>query len=167
MIPLHIDVNEREVVIVGGGSIAYRRLCLFLNEGALITVVSPTAVKEIEDLQRLNLIKWVKKKVDLNDVKHAFLIVAATNDPSINDWLAKNINEYQLINNASNAENGNVTVPKTVKKGRLTLSISTGGASPKLSKQLSEQLITQFDEQFIEQLDQLYEQRQRLKKNNQ
>ncbi|MDQ0227117.1 NAD(P)-dependent oxidoreductase [Metabacillus niabensis] len=166
MIPLHIDVKGKKVIVVGGGKIAYRRLCLFLAEGANITVISPNVISEIEELFHLGKITWLEKKIELEDLKNAFFIIAATNDASINEWIAANIEENQLINIVSNAKLGNVTVPKTVKKGKLILSVSTSGASPKLSKEISEKLIEQFEDDFIEELDKLYVERELNKKGN-
>lgn len=162
MLPLHIDVKDRLVLIIGGGKIAYRRLSLFLEEGAEITVVSPDVVKEIENLHDENLLNWVKKEVELSDLKNAHIIIAATEHPSINEWVAESANRFQLVNVVSNVDKGNFLVPKSVKRGRLSLSVSTNGASPKLAKEICENLSNQFDDEFIEKLDHLYE--QRLKK---
>lgn len=163
MIPLHIDVENRHVLIVGGGKIAYRRLQLFLKEGAIVTVISPEIIKEIKVLSDEKQISWKQKKVELSDLQHAFIIITATNDPNVNEWVSANVNEFQLVNVASDMNKGNFIVPKSVKKGRLSISVSTNGASPKLAKEISEQLTKQFDDDFIEKLDQLFEQRQKKK----
>lgn len=163
MLPLHINVKNRPVLVVGGGKIAYRRLILFLEEGAKVTVVSPEIIKDIEDLFYKKLISWQQKKVELSDLQTAFIIIAATNDPAINEWVAANVNEFQLVNVASNMTKGNFIVPKSVKKGRLSISVSTNGASPKRAKEICEQLSSQFDEEQIEELDRLFEQRQQKK----
>ncbi|WP_226665785.1 NAD(P)-dependent oxidoreductase [Metabacillus litoralis] len=165
MLPLHINVQNQNVLIVGGGSIALRRLQLFLEEDAHVTVVSPEVVEEIENLARSNQLIWKKKKIEVSDLSQAFIIIAATNDHQINEWVAKQVAPTQLINVASNAEQGNVIVPKSIQKGRLTLSVSTNGASPKLAKQICEQISHQFDESFIKELDIMYEKRQENKKN--
>jgi precorrin-2 dehydrogenase/sirohydrochlorin ferrochelatase len=165
MIPLLINVKNKNVLIVGGGKIALRRLLLFLEEGAVVTVVSPVAAPEIIELSKLNQINWLEKKVEITDLQHAFIIIAATNDSKINEWIAENVSENQLVNVVSSAEKGNVTVPKSVKKGRLTLAVSTNGASPRLASQICNQLSNQFDDRFIKELDQLYENRV-IKKNN-
>lgn len=165
MLPLHIDVKGKHVLVVGGGNIAFRRLMLFLEEGAIVTVVSPEVVHEIEELSNQGHLTWLKKRIELADLGHAFMIIAATNDPAINEWIAENTSVNQLVNVASNAEKGNVIVPKSVNKGRLTLSVSTNGASPKLAKQICEQLSDQFDNQFIKDLDQMYENRANKKRN--
>jgi precorrin-2 dehydrogenase / sirohydrochlorin ferrochelatase len=165
MLPLHIDVKGKQVVVVGGGSIALRRLTLFLKEGACITVVSPHVINGIEELYHNKQLQWVNKKVELADLESAFIIIAATNDPSLNEWISKHANKNQLVNVVSNVEQGNFLVPKSIKKGRLSLSVSTNGASPKLAKEICEQLSIQFDESFIQELDELYEQRLKKKRN--
>ncbi|MCM3441160.1 NAD(P)-dependent oxidoreductase [Metabacillus halosaccharovorans] len=160
MLPLHIDVNNRQVLVIGGGKIAYRRLLLFLDEGANITVISPEIINDIEDLSQKKQILWKQKKVELSDLQQAFIIVAATNDPAVNEWVAENVNNHQLVNVASDMTKGNFIVPKSVKKGRLSISVSTNGASPKRAKEICEQLSSQFDEEYINELDRLYDQRQ-------
>ncbi|MGG2186398.1 NAD(P)-dependent oxidoreductase [Bacillus altitudinis] len=70
-----------------------------------------------------------EKKVDAEDVKDAFLIVAATDDPSVNEWMTQSALPHQLVNCVSQSELGNVIVPKVVRAGKVTISISTSGAS--------------------------------------
>ncbi|MCV9887598.1 NAD(P)-dependent oxidoreductase [Metabacillus halosaccharovorans] len=163
MLPLHIDVNNRQVLVIGGGKIAYRRLLLFLDEGANITVISPEIINDIEDLSQKKQILWKQKKVELSDLQQAFIIVAATNDPAVNEWVSENVNNHQLVNVASDMTKGNFIVPKSVKKGRLSISVSTNGASPKRAKEICEHLSSQFNEEYINELDRLYDQRQQNK----
>jgi precorrin-2 dehydrogenase / sirohydrochlorin ferrochelatase len=165
MLPLHFNVKDKNVLVVGGGKIALRRLRLFLEEGARITVISPDVVPEIAELTKAGKLNWQAKKVGVADLKDALFIIAATNDSAVNEWIAENVSENQLVNVASNADKGNVIVPKSIKKGRLTFSVSTNGASPTLAKQICEQLSEQFDEQFVNALEQMYENRANRKRN--
>jgi precorrin-2 dehydrogenase/sirohydrochlorin ferrochelatase len=165
MLPLHFNVKDKKVLVVGGGKIALRRLRLFLEEGARITVISPDVIPEIAELSKADKLNWQAKKVELADLKDALFIIAATNDSVINEWIAENASENQLVNVASDANKGNVIVPKSVKKGRLTLSVSTNGASPTLAKQICEQLSEQFDERFVNELERMYENRANRKRN--
>ncbi|MFC0271233.1 NAD(P)-dependent oxidoreductase [Metabacillus herbersteinensis] len=165
MLPLHINVTDKKVLIVGGGKIATRRLQTFLNEGATIRVVSPEASKEIEELAETGVIQWEQKEITIEDLNSASIIIAATNHPEINEWIAEKASEHQLVNVVSSAEKGNLTIPKFVTKGRLTFSVSTNGASPLLAKQICEQIGNQFDEEFISELNRMYEERQNKKRN--
>jgi precorrin-2 dehydrogenase/sirohydrochlorin ferrochelatase len=165
MLPLHFNVKDKNVLVVGGGKIALRRLRLFLEEGARVSVISPEVVPEIAALSKADRLTWQAKKVKLADLKDALFIIAATNDSVVNEWIAENTSENQLVNVASDADKGNVIVPKSVKKGRLTLSVSTNGASPTLAKQICEQFSEQFDERFVNELERMYENRANRKRN--
>lgn len=165
MLPLHIDVTNKKVLIVGGGKIATRRLQTFLDEGATVRVVSPEVSPEIFKLAKAGVIQWEQKEVTVEDLISPSIIIAATNYPEINEWIAEKASEHQLVNVVSQAEKGNVTIPKFVKKGRLTLSVSTNGANPLLAKQICEQLGGQFDEEFIAELNRMYEERKNKKRN--
>ncbi|MFY0759104.1 NAD(P)-dependent oxidoreductase [Metabacillus dongyingensis] len=163
MLPLMIDVKNRLVVIIGGGKIAYRRLSVFLKQGAKIKVISPHVIDEISFLHAQSQLEWKQKEADKEDFKDAFLIVAATDSKEVNAWVAREAGEHQLVNLAGESELGNVQVPSFHQRGRLTLAVSTDGASPSLAKDLSGQLFNQFDDVFFERLEDLFNERKKIK----
>ena len=81
----------------------------------------------------------------------------------MNKWVAEQANANQLVNIASVAEQGNIQIPAFQQQGKLTLAVSTAGASPTLAKQLCQQLFNQFDEAFFLVLEELWEERQKIK----
>ncbi|WP_273125435.1 precorrin-2 dehydrogenase/sirohydrochlorin ferrochelatase family protein [Metabacillus sp. HB246100] len=164
MIPLHINVKGKRVLVIGGGEIAYRRLKLFLEEGASVTIVSPNVINEISQLASDLKLEWIKKKVEAADLVDAFIIIAATNDDALNNWIADHATSNQLVNVVSEVEKGNVLVPKTLNKGKLTLSVTTNGASPKVAKEIAEKLDLQFDDKFIQSLEEMYNMRKDMKR---
>jgi precorrin-2 dehydrogenase / sirohydrochlorin ferrochelatase len=163
MLPLMIDVRNRLVVIIGGGKIAYRRLAVFLKQGAKIKVISPHVIDEISFLHAHSQLEWQQKEADKEDFKDAFLIVAATDSKEVNAWVAREAGEHQLVNLAGESELGNVQVPSFHQRGRLTLAVSTDGASPSLAKDLSAQLFNQFDDVFFDRLEDLFNERKKIK----
>jgi precorrin-2 dehydrogenase/sirohydrochlorin ferrochelatase len=163
MLPLMIDVRNRLVVIIGGGKIAYRRLSVFLKQGAKIKVISPHVIDEISFLHAQSQLEWKQKEADKEDFKDAFLIVAATDSKEVNAWVAREAGEHQLVNLAGESELGNVQVPSFHQRGRLTLAVSTDGASPSLAKDLSAQLFNQFDDVFFDRLEDLFNERKKIK----
>lgn len=72
MLPLHISLQKKKVVIAGGGSIALRRLKTVLSEGADITLVSPVAEPEIRQMADNRQIKWLSRKIEKEDYLDAF-----------------------------------------------------------------------------------------------
>lgn len=163
MFPLFIRMTGKKVVIAGGGRIAYRRLLPLLDEGAYITVISPQAIDAIVHLAEQKQITWHARPIEPTDYIDAFLIIAATNDSSVNEQIAAHASPNQLVNVVSNHLLGNVHVPTFFSRGKLQIAVTTGGASPTLAKQIKKQLEQQFDESFAKYVDEQYEKRQQRK----
>ncbi|MFE0303293.1 MULTISPECIES: precorrin-2 dehydrogenase/sirohydrochlorin ferrochelatase family protein [Bacillus] len=161
MLPVHLDLNNKHVLIAGGGRIAARRTSALCMEPCSITIVSPDICDEMANLIETYQLTWKKKKVDAEDVKDAFLIVAATDDPSVNEWMTQSALPHQLVNCVSQSELGNVIVPKVVRAGKVTISVSTSGASPARTKQLAAAIETLLEQEDVDALDELYIERKK------
>ncbi|MCI4137273.1 precorrin-2 dehydrogenase [Bacillus vallismortis] len=161
MLPLHISLEKKKVVIAGGGSIALRRLKTVLSEGADITLVSPDVEPEIKQMAANHLIRWIGRTIKKEDYLDAFLIIAATDNAAVNKEIAKTASPLQLVNCVSDAELGDVYMPKIVKRGHVTVSVSTNGASPKHTKELAEQVNKLIDGDFVAEVDRLYQLRRK------
>ncbi|WP_144524652.1 precorrin-2 dehydrogenase/sirohydrochlorin ferrochelatase family protein [Bacillus pumilus] len=156
MLPVHLDLTNQQVLIAGGGKIAARRVEALCIEACQITIVSPDVSKEMSRLIDTYNLNWKEKKVDAKDIEDAFFIVAATNDPAVNKWIAQTARPHQLVNCVSQSELGNVIVPKVVKAGKVTISVSTSGASPARTKQLAAEIETLLEQEDVGALDALY-----------
>ncbi|MER0466256.1 precorrin-2 dehydrogenase [Bacillus cabrialesii subsp. cabrialesii] len=161
MLPLHISLEKKKVVIAGGGSIALRRLKTVLSEGADITLVSPDVEPEIKQMADNRSIKWISRTIEKDDYLDAFLIIAATDNAAVNKEIAQAASPFQLVNCASHAELGNVYMPKIVKRGHVTVSVSTNGASPKHTKELAGKVDELIDGDFVAEVDRLYQVRRK------
>ncbi|KJJ42853.1 precorrin-2 dehydrogenase [Bacillus subtilis] len=161
MLPLHISLEKKKVVIAGGGSIALRRLNTVLSEGADITLVSPDVEPEIKQMADNRSIKWISRTIEKDDYLDAFLIIAATDNAAVNKEIAQTASPFQLVNCASHAELGNVYMPKIVKRGHVTVSVSTNGASPKHTKELAGKVDELIDGNFVAEVDRLYQVRRK------
>lgn len=164
MLPIMLDLSNKSCVIVGGGKIALRKLKTLINTGASIKVVSPTVLEEIKKLAEVHdQIELLTKEVEIRDYCEAFLIIAATDSETVNEQIAKNTSGEQLVNVAHNHELGNFLFPASFARGKLTISVSTGGASPHLAKQIREELKEIYDENYEGYLEFLFECRQLIK----
>jgi len=101
--------------------------------------------------------------VAAKDFQDAFLIVVATDDPVVNQGLVKSAPSYSLISSAADATLGNVHFPAHFQRGKLSIGISTNGASPMLSASIKKELQGMYDEKYEDYLDFLYECRQLIK----
>ncbi|UQD51891.1 NAD(P)-binding protein [Bacillus methanolicus] len=163
MYPIMLDMTNKLCVVIGGGKIAYRKVVPLLKAGANIHIVSPEICDEINKLWIEQKVKVFLKEAEKADYEHAFMIIAATNSKEINEQIYKNTTENQLVNIVSDQEIGNFHIPASAVRGRLVISVSTGGASPVLAKKIRNDLLDQFDESYEGYLDFLWEARKKIK----
>ncbi len=149
--PMMLNIEGQPVVVVvGGGFVATRKIISLLSAQAQVTVISPDLSPKLQELVDESAIVWKKKAFAPEDLEGALLIIAATNSSSINEMVAKSAKPYQLCNIVDNEEQSQFIVPSVVKRGPLTIAVSTSGANPKLSKKIKKELEEQYDESYEE-----------------
>ncbi|WP_223634966.1 NAD(P)-binding protein [Planococcus sp. 4-30] len=163
VIPIMIELAEKKVIVVGGGRIAKRKLNTLLDSGAVLTVISPAVAPEIKQWAEEGKIQWKQKNFDSKEAEEAFMMIIATDDPVVNAAAKEAAPPHCLINASTEAESGNIHFPAHLKRGKLSIAVSTNGASPMLAKKIKQDLQTQFDESYEHYLEFLFEARQLLK----
>ncbi|MDA2100626.1 NAD(P)-binding protein [Bacillus cereus] len=163
MYPLTVRVNEKRVVVIGGGKVAGFKIIPLLKQGADIVVISPELDANLVKLVEEKKIRWYQREYEKSDIKSAFLVVAASSDSILNEQVAEDAVENQLVNVITNPESGNVHFPAAIHRGLLNIAVSTGGASPKLAKKIRDEIANKYDETYESYLDFLYEVRVKLK----
>ncbi|WP_307197138.1 precorrin-2 dehydrogenase/sirohydrochlorin ferrochelatase family protein [Neobacillus niacini] len=159
-----LKLEGKKAVIVGGGKVAERKVTGLLGTGSRITVISPHTTDELKRLAGSGRIEWLEKSFSKEDLDGAFLIFAATNDNEVNQYIKMAASDQQLVTIADDPEGSDFHVPSHIQRGRLSIAVSTGGASPTLARKIREQLENQFDEGFEEYLEFLFSARQRVLK---
>lgn len=163
MTPMMVDVEKRKAVIIGGGKVAFKRAKLLAHHGAYVTIVSPRIIDELNDFLHTYSVTWKNKTFDPEDLVDAFVVVIATNDKKENDRIAASAADVSLLNRADGGDGGNLHFPGYFSRGKLTVSVSTGGASPMLTSRIKEDLEKEFPHEYEQYVAFLYECRQRLK----
>lgn len=163
MYPLTVRVNEKRVVVIGGGKVAGFKIIPLLKQGADIVVISPELDANLVKLVEEKKIRWYQREYEKSDIKSAFLVVAASSDSILNEQVAEDAAENQLVNVITNPESGNVHFPAAIHRGLLNIAVSTGGASPRLAKKIRDDIANKYDETYESYLDFLYEVRLKLK----
>ena len=163
MYPLTVRVDKKRVVVIGGGKVAGFKIIPLLKQGADIVVVSPELDANLVKLVEEKKIRWYQREYEKSDIKDAFLVVAASSDSILNEQVAEDSAENQLVNVITNPESGNVHFPAAIHRGLLNIAVSTGGASPKLAKKVRDDIANKYDETYEIYLEFLYEVRIKLK----
>jgi precorrin-2 dehydrogenase/sirohydrochlorin ferrochelatase len=148
MYPVMLDLHARKVVVAGGGKIAVRKLASLIDSGAYIQVISLTFTEQITQWAEEGRMELAQKQIEQADLNEAFFIVAATNDSNVNRQIAEWAHPWQLVNAADDKARGNVVIPAHVKRGDLSIAISTNGSSPSLTKMIKRELSEKYDESF-------------------
>ncbi len=142
--PLFIDLNEKKVLIVGAGAIAARRATVLAEFGAKVTVVAPEAgsgVRELADAGRLVWKQHAFGPQDEEDLNQSFLVIAATNDPAVNDHIVQLCHERHIpVNHAGNQNQCDFQFPAIVRNDPVVIGINAGGKDHGLVKRVAAEL---------------------------
>ena len=139
--PVYLNLSGKRCVIVGGGAVAQGKIAALRQSGATITLISPDATPGIQKAALMGDIEWQVRKYQLGDLTGAFIAVAATNVWHINREIYEEADRLGvLLNVVDDPDLCTFIAPSIVKKGPVTLAISTGGASPALARKLRETL---------------------------
>jgi precorrin-2 dehydrogenase / sirohydrochlorin ferrochelatase len=160
--PIMVRLEGKRVVVVGGGKVSERKVNGLLGTGANITVISPDLTDELRRLVGNREIDWKEKSFAVGDLKEAFMIFATTNDQELNQTIRSLAADHQLVIIADDPEGSDFHVPSHLQRGRLSIAVSTGGASPKLASKIRNELAQQFDDSYEDYLDFLFQARQRI-----
>ncbi|MBI2104770.1 MAG: bifunctional precorrin-2 dehydrogenase/sirohydrochlorin ferrochelatase [Candidatus Omnitrophica bacterium] len=139
--PLFADLAGRRCVVVGGGLIAQRKVTTLLGCGAAVTVISPTLTKRLAGYARKRSIRHQQRPFRPSDLAGAWLVLAATDDQRTNTLVSRSAARRRIFTNVVDQKPlCSFIAPAIVRRGPLTIAISTGGASPALAKRLRREL---------------------------
>lgn len=142
-------LGARLSLVVGGGEIAERKVHALLDANAHVRVIAPTVTGALADLARGGKIEWLPRVYCSGDLSDAFLIIAATNDTQVNRAIARQAQERgQLVNVVDDPDYCSFYAPAVVRRGDLTIAISTGGDVPALAAHLRAQIEQQFGDEW-------------------
>lgn len=147
-IPYSISLNLEDTpcLVVGGGTVALRKIESLIACGAKVKVVSPQVLPEIEALEEVEIIR---REFRTEDLHARFLVISATDDRSVNEEVARAaMKRSMLVNVVDVPDLCNFFVNAQVVRGDLAISVSTGGSSPALAKRIRKELERQYGEEY-------------------
>lgn len=141
-----IGLEEARCVVVGGGQVAARKVAALRQAGARPQVISPFVCEALQRQAEADEIELIQRGYQPGDLEGARLVIAATDDPATNKAVWQEAQARgSLVNVVDDPPHCNFYVPATVRRGALTLSISTAGNSPALARRIRQALEQQFD----------------------
>jgi precorrin-2 dehydrogenase/sirohydrochlorin ferrochelatase len=135
--PVFLDLDGKRCVVVGGGGVANRKARKLLQARARVVVISPYVRPELASMA----VEVRRRPYREGDLEGAFLAFAATNRREVNGAVAREARERGVpVNVADEPSEGDFALPSTLRRGRLQVAVSTGGASPKLAQRIRREL---------------------------
>jgi len=135
--PAFLNLEDRDCIVIGGGAVAAQKVKVLVECGARVQVVSPTIHPDISAVADKGLLTIVPREFTPSDLDDAFLVIAASDDNRVNRTVAREARQRRiLVNVVDDPRVSDFIVPSSVRRGPLTVAISTMGYSPALSRKL-------------------------------
>lgn len=135
--PLFLDIAGRDVLVVGGGAVAQRRVETLLESGASVTVVSPLVTPTLRELAHAGDLRWVERGFRAEDVSDQALAFAASGADDVDRAVAAAATARRVpVNVADDLDHCDFHVPAIARRGDIQIAVGTGGASPRLAARL-------------------------------
>lgn len=153
LFPVYLKLNAVRCLVVGGGAVAERKVLALLETGCFITVVAPAISPVLTELNEQGLITVYQQEFTddcLTELQTGrSLVFAATNDEDVNHQIFEQADRRGLmVNVVDDPEYCSFFVPAVVRRGDLSIAVSTSGRSPLLARRLREKLEVDFGPEY-------------------
>jgi precorrin-2 dehydrogenase/sirohydrochlorin ferrochelatase len=158
-----VNLASARCVVVGGGTVAARKVAALREADARPVVISPELCDELQHQVDAGEIDFLPRNYQPGDLAEVRLVIAATDDPETNEAVWQEAQAVGcLVNVVDVPARCNFYVPATLRRGALTLSISTSGHSPALAGRIRRALEREFDTAYQPYVDLLGELRPQI-----
>lgn len=145
--PVGLNIRNKDVLVVGAGRVAERKVRQLRSFGANVSVVAPRVSRYIAWLSKDGAVKLSKRMYRPSDIDGARLVIAATSDPKTNEKVSVDARKRNIfVNVVDRSALCDYISPAVIRKKGLVISVSTEGKSPELSKRFKDFLKEKIDE---------------------
>ena len=142
-LPIFINIRKKPCIVIGGGDIALRKINLLLKAQAKVDCLSPLFCKGIKNLSKDGHITLINKSFDQTDIKDYSIIIAATDDSSVNSLISAIAQVKKIpVNVVDSPELSSFIMPSIVDRSPLIIAVSSSGKAPVLSRIIRAKLET-------------------------
>jgi len=147
--PVCLKITGKLCVVVGGGSVAERKVSGLLTAGARVRIISPELTSGLAVLAGEGRIEWLQRGYRDGDLEGALLVFAATDNREVQEAVVRQAARAgQLVNVIDKSERCTFQVPAVVRRGDLILAVSTGGTSPAVAALVRQQLAERYGKEY-------------------
>jgi siroheme synthase-like protein len=147
--PIFMNVRGKKCVVIGGGQVALRKVRSLLEYGACVEVISPVICPELDKMNEKGEISVIRADYQPGGLPNALLAIAATDNDKRNLEVARESrNKGILVNVVDCAENSDFILPSYLRRGDVTIAVSTSGRSPALARKIRTKLENEFGDEY-------------------
>ena len=137
--PLFLRLEDRLVLVVGAGAVAERKIASLVEAEARVRVVAPEATDAVRRLSETGVVEWLPRVFDESDLDGAWLVMAATNDPEVQQRIGDSAKARRVFCVAiDDPPNATAYSGAVVRRPPFLVAISSSGATPALTRLLRE-----------------------------
>lgn len=159
--PIMMNLSGRRCLVVGGGAVAERKVKSLLQAGAHVTIVSAEFTEGLMEMENHADVVLYRQPFDSSimidgssDFVPYTLVVAATNDAKVNAYVHELASRQgKPVNVVDQPQLSSFIVPSVVRRGKLVIAVSTGGASPSAARKIAQELDNAYGEEYETYLD--------------
>ena len=139
--PMFIDLSDKNIVVVGGGTIATRRISTLLQFTRNVTVIAPQCSSEVLEMAKLGQITLEQRPVKRSDFHMAYMVIAATNDRKLNDDIYRICkSEGIYVNVSSDREKCDFYFPGVFIKNEMVVGVTASGLDHRKARRVREEI---------------------------
>jgi precorrin-2 dehydrogenase/sirohydrochlorin ferrochelatase len=147
--PILVDLRGKKVLVVGGGNVAARKIGSLLAHGATVELIAKELSAHVAAWVEKGLVKHVDQDFSESRLESFFMVIAATNDDSLNQQVSLKAQEHGLLVNVVDQPlDCNFIVPSVLRRGDLVVAVSTSGKSPAFARKIRLDLERQFGDEI-------------------
>ena len=147
--PMFLNISGKKCVVVGGGRVALRKVRTLLEHGASVEVISSDLCPGLIKLAEKGRISILRRHYQPGDLQKALIAIAATDDRDINQQVIKEAHDRAvLVSAVDDVENSDFIVPSYVRRGDITIAVSTAGRSPALARKIRVRLEEELGDEY-------------------
>ena len=142
-LPIFINVRQNSCLVIGGGDIALRKINLLIKAQAKVDCLSPLYCEGITNLSQNGDVNLIQKRFESDDIKDYAIIIASTDDSSVNALISKSAKEARIpVNVVDSPELSSFIMPSIVDRSPVIIAVSSAGRAPVLARIIRAKLET-------------------------
>ncbi len=147
--PISLNLEARRSVVIGSNQTAESKVKALLDAGAQVTLIAPQLTSQLQELARQGSIQHIAREYTPGDLAGAFLVISTTGNRAMDAQIWQEAVERNiLVNVVDDPAHCNFIAPSILRRGDLTLAISTGGKAPAVAVRLRQQLEASIGDEY-------------------